>query len=85
MTTITINGQKTKVNFGYKEVTKVIKDNVVTWGLTVTVDGIEYKNLYEAVVVWSKKTGVPSRCFQCVNTGERFGNNQKKMIEHLLN
>ena len=50
---------------------------------TKTVDGNEYKNLYQCLASSNKKTGNPSEYFRSIKTGERFGS-YKQMLEHLL-
>ena len=83
--TITINGQKTKVNEEVTAVNKVSNGNIDTWDLLIKVEGKEYNGLYQAITTWNKKTKVPSCKFICIKTGESFKDNQKKMLEHLLN
>ena len=82
--TITTNGQKTKVEYTSRQSNKVRVDGVAIIDLILTVDGSEYKNLYQCLASSNKKTGNPSEYFRSIKTGERFGS-EKQMLEHLLN
>ena len=81
--TITINGQKTKVDYTLRESNKVKVDEIFVVDLILTVDGKEYKDLYQ-FIAYSTKKGYSAQYFKSIKTGEKFVS-EKKILEHLLN
>jgi len=81
--TITINGQKTKVDYTSRQSNKVKVDETSVIDLILTVDGKEHKDLYQCIASTNKKTGNHSQYFISIKTGEKFVS-EKKILEHLL-
>jgi len=81
MKTLNLNGQKVKVDAEFL-VGEVIAGK---YQVTVVINGKRYSNAFTGTCNISATTGRYSVTFVCNTTGAKFGDSEKKCMEHLLN
>lgn len=83
MKTLNVNGQNVKmdVHFGTNLTNKPVNTE---FQVSVSIEGKIYENAFTGFCNFNKKTFKTSISYTCNKTGLKFGDSEKKCLEHII-